>query len=428
MSIALSIALLVSAAELDAASRIVVYTLRSAKELEPLAQRLSDHALIHLEKRSDVKAIGESELKLAAEYAKNAADLSSEDCRKAAECLARVTQLAGEADRLISGHVAKLGGSFVVTMTLMDAKKAIVEKKDSVSAETPSALEAAMLEMIDRMFGIGGPAKDAFEMPAGASKLVVVPMLGLEERSDLTKTLTQLFGYELRRNGIEVWTSDEVFAFLQHTITREQCKGDSADIAACLLRFGDALAVDVIATGAVGRFDDGFVLVFKLIDARRGEVLHRVSESYRGPESQLPRVMKLATQLLLGREPEGAGEFEIITDIGGVLTVNTTTTALPLLQAIGLNAGKHPITIVDEDEEYWPYFADAIVEKDSTTRIEPELIERPVPWYRHWIFWSLAGVAVAGGDSDHLLSIARSRQRHQSGFVSTCVRKSEVFG
>jgi hypothetical protein len=379
------------------ASRLVIYTLRSSQDLAPLSQRLTDNILIHLEKRADLKVIGESEIKLAADYAKNQADLTSEDCRRAAECLAKLAQLAGDANRLIRGHVSKLGESYIATLTLMDAKRLLIEREETCSAESPAALQEAVLKTVDSMLGFGPASQTRFELPAGATKMVVVPLSGLDERSDLTKMMTQLVGYELRRAGLEVWTSDEVFTFMEHTVQREKCKGDQGDIVACLLRFGDALDVQTICSGALGRFDDGFQLILKILDARSGEVLHRSSSSYRGPEAHLPLVVRLAVNEVLGRKLEGHGKLEVLTEVTGTLTIDTSSSALPLASPIGLQVGKHPISIVDADEDYWPYYADAVIDTNGTTKFQPELIERPVPWYRSWWFFTSVGVAVAAG-------------------------------
>src|SRR5262249_48843674 len=121
------------------ARRLVVYSLRAEPELEDLAQRITDALLVHLGKRSDVGVLGEAEMRLILSDLQEEADLSNEDCRRAEECLVRLSQ-AADAEQMLVGRLGRLGDSYVVTLSLMNTARAIVERSDTCSADDEGGL------------------------------------------------------------------------------------------------------------------------------------------------------------------------------------------------------------------------------------------------------------------------------------------------
>src|SRR5688572_12225062 len=81
--------------------RVVVFGLKSNKELAAVAQRATEHILLHLGKRSGIKAVGEAEIQLLVAHEKDKTVLQG--CKEGEDCLAGLSRIA-EADKLITGH------------------------------------------------------------------------------------------------------------------------------------------------------------------------------------------------------------------------------------------------------------------------------------------------------------------------------------
>jgi hypothetical protein len=143
-----------------------------------------------------------------------------------------------------------------------------------------------------------------------------------------------------------------------------------------------------------------------MIDIERAEVVHRVSESFRGEESLLPKVMFFTVNDLLGRTVEGEGDLMIVTDVEGQLTLDKDKPRrLPLPEPIRrLKSGKHNLAIEDDDQDYHFYIGEVFVQPGIEQRITPTLVERDPEWYETWWFiGTVSTVVVAGTVTTFLL-------------------------
>ena len=388
------------AAEAEKApARLVVQTLRSDDALKPLAQDLTEELVVYAARlgRSDgLVVLSESEVELMLEHLKDRADLDPADCKKVEECLARI--FATEAELVLRGRVDRLGDSLVVVLSLIDVAKGEVARSRSCAAEDRAelveALKVAAAEILG--YGTAEPAEAEPAIPADGRKVGVVPLSGLAEKPDIAMTLTDVLGISIRELGFSALTRDEILSMLHYAIDRHGLANDGSPLTDALLEVAGAMGVDLLATGSVGRVEETYVIVLKLIDIERGAVIRRVLEPYRGPAAYLPHAMRFATGNLFGREPSGeAGAVSILTEVEGEYRIDRAgASPLPPAAPIaGLPAGKHQINI--SAEGYYPYFADLYAEAEPL-RFRPELEALPPEWYETWWFWSIAGAVAAG--------------------------------
>lgn len=388
-------------------SRVVVHGLRPAlPELAGMARRVTEHALVHLGQSPRITVIGEAELELMLAHVQDRAALEEPDCLALDACLARM-QDALDADKLISGHIGRMGNQLLVTLSVADARRGQVERGASAMGASEGALLAELGAVLDQLLGVGLARPDAgpgFALPSSrdGSSMAVLPLRGHDTRPGLAESMTQLLSLELKRTaGVAVITRDDVIAMVDFTVDRQRCLGDE-DLS-CLVELGGALGADHLVAGGVTRLGDSFVLHLALLDILTATALHRVIETYRGPEAQLPRAVRFAVAALLGRPVEGRGELEVVTDEAGLLALGgQEPLPLPLqVPLLGLLAGKHGLSIRAEGHQ--PYHAEVYIEPEQRVRFEPELIRLPTPWYQSWVFWAVAGVVAAGATTATIL-------------------------
>lgn len=384
--------------------RVVVYGLRPASpELEATARRVTSQVLVHLGRQPELVVIGEAELEVMLAHVQDRASISEPDCLALDACLARL-QGALEADKLITGHLGRMGSQLLVTFSLSDARRGAVERASSALAEGEEALVASMKPVLDALLGLGGAVDSSFSFAPerGGTSLAVLPLQGHDTRPGLAESLTQLLSVEVERSlGVRVITREDVIAMLDFTIERQRCLGDS-DLS-CLIELGGALGADHLVAGAVSHLGQSFVIHLALLDIGSAHAAHRVIETYRGPEAQLPRALRFTTAALFGRSIGGAGDLEVLTSEPGTLELSGADPyTLPLPRPIaGLPAGKLALSIRAEDHH--PYHAEVYIEPDLRVRFEPELIRVPTPWYRSWVFWTVASVVAAGATTASIL-------------------------
>src|SRR5262249_50214744 len=150
------------AAEPAKPKRLVVYTLRGTPELEGLARHVTEEILVALSKRPSLVIIGEDELKLMVAHSEERESLSSADCARADQCLARIAK-AANGDLTLSGRVGKLGDSFVATLSLLDVGKNEVIASASTVVETKANLTTDTAAKVEEMLGFKGAAVESVE-------------------------------------------------------------------------------------------------------------------------------------------------------------------------------------------------------------------------------------------------------------------------
>lgn len=185
------------------------------------------------------------------------------------------------------------------------------------------------------------------------------------------------------------------------------CTGDVA----CLVEAGRLLGVDRIISGNVGGLADSYVVNLKIVDVASGKELRRVQETISGRPGQLIEAVRVAAYGLVAPE-RLRGSLAVLANVpaaevhlDGKLLGRT-----PLPVQRGLKAGEHTVRVskggyldvVQAVRVRFQKTAEVVVRMELPKvrpgggKERPAEVERPVPWYTRWWFWSLVGVAAIG--------------------------------
>ena len=378
-------------------TKVVIYGLKAEEQLQAVAAQLNDDILVHLGEREDLIAVGESEIKVMLAHEKDKAVLMCEDEQR---CFAQLQDVI-HAEKVITGHLGRLGDTYLVTLKLADTVRAVVERAESAEADAVETLRSPTLEAVDRLLGIGGEAasRPLFQMQIAAegTKAAVVDLAAHGVEAGLAENLTQLLSLELKKfKGLSVISRDEIQTMLRFEADKQvlQCKSDTS----CLVEIGGALGVDYLVSGSVGRLGDAMIITLKLMDVHKAKVVNRASESFRGSEIELAPALRMAAAQLLGKPLTGAGSLQIEANVDeGQLSLDGgAPRAFPPEEGLdSLVAGKHGVTL--QSEGYHPLFHETYVFDGQRTNLRLSLEEIPTPWYEEWWPWTILGVVVAGG-------------------------------
>lgn len=374
--------------------RVVVYKLKSDASLSALANQLTDDMLLHLGKKSGVSVIGEDEIQVMLSHEKDKEAVLCEDEQR---CLAKLNE-AINADKVITGHLGQIGESYLITLKLADAVRAVVEGGESAEAQKSGELAVGMREALDRLLGEGGAERERFKMQIAAegtaAAVIDLATHGVDER--LGKNLTQLLSLELKKfDGLSVISRDEVQTMLRFEAEKQmlKCTSDTS----CLVEIGGALGVDYLVSGSVGRLGDAFVIILKLMDVHEAKVVSRSSESFRGQETDLASALRFSTFQLLGLNLEGTGALSISANVdeGSVQVANQDARDFPLTEAIAdLQVGKIGVSMTADG--YHPLFQETYVFNGLQTDLQLSLEPLPQAWYERWYLWAGVGAVIVG--------------------------------
>lgn len=393
------------------AEGVVVYRFSAAtEELQGPATRLTDDVLLALDRLDGVSALGESEIALMVQHEEDREALLG--CPGRPECAEALRKIT-EADLILSGHVARWGRDWVATLALGRVGRADV-RRGSCAEGTEAGLRRCVKERARELIGSSEGGRGAANRPSALrdDRTVRIAALEIEPHdpslAPVARDVTQLFALELkRRNDVAVIGQDEVEKMVKFALDRAECLGDEA--LECFVEIGGALGVDYLATGAVGKLGDTFLLHLKLIDVVDAKVEHRVLEEYVGEPSELRRALRFAVGRLLGRTVHGTGRLVIELTTPEATVSLDGAPARPLPETGGpfdLAAGKHALTITAD--EHHPLYRELYVEPDGLTRMRARLEPLPVPaWYERWWVWTIAGVAVAAGAASVAVVVSR---------------------
>ncbi|MCB9789004.1 MAG: hypothetical protein H6744_20185 [Deltaproteobacteria bacterium] len=397
-------------------TRIVVYRLKSEPELQGVAEQLSDDMLLHLGQKADISVIGESEIQLLLSHEKDKRVLMCEDEQK---CLSKLST-AIQADNVITGHLGKVGETFMVTLKLANAAKATVERGEAAQGDTPAELAVQLRAALDRMLGDEGSDEARFQMtvaPEG-TKVAVIDLASHGVAPQLGENLTQLLSLELKKSeGLSVISRDEIQTLLRFEAEKQilKCTSDTS----CLVEIGGALGVDYLVSGSVGLLGDAFVITLKLMDVHEAVVVSRASESFRGPESELPQALRFATRNLLGQPMSGAGSLAVQANVkkGELIVGSEDPRPYPLPSPLdGLSAGKYGISM--RAQGYEPTFQETYVTGGLRTDLRLQLTALPLPWYKRWYTWTAVGAAIAAAT---ITTVVLLNQNEPAGSVAVTV-------
>lgn len=405
-------------------------------ELALLARDLTEEVVVRamaLAKPGGLDVRSESELRSIAEHAADMADLRPENCHRLEHCLAKIFD--GRADQILRGTLGRLHDNYVVTLKLIDVASAGgVIRAEACTAETQGALIEALSAALETIFQSGSalretatastasPGIGGFELPSDGRKVGVMPISGSAADRLNADTLTEILGVAIRTFGFSAQTRGDIISMINYATDRHGM-GDRS-LTEVIMDIAQAAGVSMLVSGNIGRIEKTHVIILKLIDLDKGEVVHRVSEFYIGPENNLPTAMRYACAKLFGRASNFHGDSGPLTisagadpgDLEGRYRIDQQPFELlpQAIPKIGLHAGKHQLHILAEG--YFPYYAELYLPEDEPLRFHAELEPLPAPWYASPLAWTIAGLVVAGAATAITL-VVRPRGVHARGDV-----------
>jgi hypothetical protein len=348
---------------------------------------------------------------LSAEDVKEAAVLEADKqllgCEDDASCLAALAEVT-KADWIVSARVGQVGRETVLSLSLVDTRTRSVIARQSGpvvasnagagdelvadAAAAPVDVKAAVDALVGRLLGVDAE-KRAFSLPGGEKSFAVLDLKAAGVDATTAQNLTQILSAELKKvDGATVIGRDDIAAILQYESNREMlgCSDDNS----CLAELGDALGVERIVVGQVGKVADSYVLSLRLIRTADVAVDNRVTETFRGEEEQLLGAVRIALLRLVGLSPtKPGGVFVSCSEEGAELFVDGKEQGrLPRAPVMGLAPGRHEVRVVHDG--YYDFRGDVYVGPGETVNQWVQLNERPAPFYMTWPFWAAVG---AGG-------------------------------
>jgi hypothetical protein len=182
------------------------------------------------------------------------------------------------------------------------------------------------------------------------------------------------------------------------------CTGDVT----CLAEAGRLLGVDRIISGNVGGLGDSYVVNLKIVDVKSKKELRKVQETISGRPDQLIEAVRVAAYGLVAPQ-KLRGALAVLANVpkAQVLLDGELLGTTPLPVKRNLEVGKHTLRVskagyldvVQEVKVRFQKTAEVVVKLELPKiagQLTPRKIERPVPWYTTWWFWTLVGVAAVG--------------------------------
>jgi TolB-like protein len=151
--------------------------------------------------------------------------------------------------------------------------------------------------LLPALVAAGEPAAD--EPAEEPTKVAVLALkaTGLDEH--VATNLTELFTSEAGEvPGLTVISQSEIKDILGFEQQKQML---GCDDESCLAEIGDALGVDRMVTGTVGKVGETFVINIKLIDSAKAQAIDRVGETIAGRVELLPPFIRVAAWQLLSK-------------------------------------------------------------------------------------------------------------------------------
>jgi hypothetical protein len=319
-------------------------------------------------------------------------------CEEDLACMARISQQA-KAELLVTGSIGRVGKSFVVTISLVDAVRALPKGRVSETVDSLDQITGVLPRVVAQLFGWQEQVqRQAFRLEKGRrTSFAVFDLQPTGISPESAQNLTQILSAEIKRiEGASVIGRDDIQTFLR--FDEQKMRLGCTEDTSCLAVIGGALGVDKLIVGNVGKLADSFVITLRLIDARRARVDNRMTTSFRGEEDQLIRAVRHVGRELIGLKVETRGAIAVTASQEGAEAFidEERRGELPLPPMRGLSLGKHSVRVAKSG--FMPWQGDFFVDPDETTVAWAQLVEQPERWYQKWWVWStVATVAVSAG-------------------------------
>ena len=329
-----------------------------------------------------------------------AQDSFSLGCDDNAKCIVDLMG-AVKSDYVLSGRITAVQETFLITLQLLDVRTASSSTQVSLSAARPEefkqVLAQAANEMAARLRGEGALLTFDFDALGEAPSFAVLDLAADGDLAALASSLTDVITYELKMfRDLRVVSRAEIQALLEWESTR-QAVTDCTDIS-CFAEIGQALGVQYLVTGSLGKLEDTYVISLRTIDIRKAVVVARAKETFMGPADDLLIAIRFGLRRMIGFTPAGVGRLRLgVEPKEAALRLNGEDigTALALKLPEGLEPGRYRVAAQAED--YFPLERDIYIEPGRLSDVTLMLEERPAQWWETWWFWTLVGAVVVGG-------------------------------
>ncbi len=322
-----------------------------------------------------------------------------------AECLDDPSCLMNLADRLqsdrfLGGDVNLVGEKRVATLRLVDVKAASVQDRRMV--ESADVLQFPKLVAQTALQMLGGKQKKEQGIHLSRSdlgkhpKIAVMDMQAYGVEKDLAENLTDVITTELKLfEGFQVVSRRDIQAMLSFEEVKQSV---GCDDEGCFAELGNALGVNYLVSGGVGKIEETYMVSLKVIDIRQAKTVGRDRENFQGPADGLLPAARFVLRRVFGAPFEGPGMLKLaLNEEGTQVDLNGKTIGEypELLIPKELPAGKH--TLQATKEGFFPLTQDVYIEPARLTQMQLVLEEEPAKWWQTWWFWTTVGVVVVGG-------------------------------
>jgi TolB-like protein len=317
-------------------------------------------------------------------------------CEQDTECLIRLAE-AAEAGLVISGSVGRVGEELILSISLIDAGRALPVNRTAATGSVGS-LVRQMPVLVAELFGEATTVSSTASISLRDDpRFVVLDFSAAGISEALAKNLTHVVAAELKRiDGASVLSRDDISSMVGTQQLKSVLVGECDR--ACFVEIAGALDADYLLVGQVGRLGDTYVAGLSLLDQvdLEGADQRRVTETYRGDESELIRAIRHATRRLLGLEPHQTGTLSVGANESEVRVFldETLLGELPLPPKTDVRGGHHTVRL--EKNGYFDWQSELYVNGGDTTVVWAELQPKPEQWYEKWWVWTIVGVAVVG--------------------------------
>jgi len=166
----------------------------------------------------------------------------------------------------------------------------------------------------------------------------------------------------------------------------------------CMVEIGSSFGLSKLVTGKIGKVKDSWFISLKLIDTRGAEVVNRVLESFEGSSGELKYALKLGVYKLTGVEYSGrTGSIDIglnVKDAKLTLAGREERAEESFFRKDNMLPGRYNLKVIPDDEEYYPLQTDIYISPGAVNVKKIVLAEKPVPWYKSPLFWTVAGTII----------------------------------
>jgi len=304
-----------------------------------------------------------------------------------------------KSELIFNGKVGKVGAIWTISLQILDARKGVTAAR--VSLETPdkdslielgeSAVRKLLMEWGHKAESLSIHISDLGENP----KIAVMDFAAMGVDKALATNLTDVLTVELKQfKGFQVISRQEIGTMLNFEAVKQ---GAGCDEEGCFAEIGNALGVNILVTGTIGKVEETYLINLKLIDIRNARIVGREQEDFTGPADGLLPAVRFCLRRVLNAPYEGEGflkvsasEEKTAVKLNGEDLGQTPKLKMPP----SLQSGKYRLEA--EKKNFYPLSQDVYVEPARQTPVQLQLVQRPTPWWKTWWFWTITGTVVAG--------------------------------